>query len=114
MDIEGKLNEVAVYFAPGPSDKQGRRSSYLAPVEVRCHWENNAETKKLPGGEEWLSKTQVITAVPLKEEGYLWYGEVAGLTSSTVPQNNKDAVMVRVTERVPSVDASQRLYVAFA
>ena len=111
MDIEARLNLWLVYWAPLGTDRFGKQQ-LAAPVEKKCHWEDQVEEFIDVQGERRVSNAVVYTAEKLKPLGVVWEGRLADLASTDSPFENEGAFEIRKSGSVPSVDGTQRLYTA--
>ncbi len=112
MNLKRKLRGYCVYFGPGPLSDSGKKT-YLAPVELRCHWEDSQEQRLDASGNVWMSKASVMLEVPVPKLGALWHGKLIELVSQTKPFDNPNASEVRMVDEVPNRKDDQKLYTAY-
>jgi hypothetical protein len=96
-----KFPQTATYWAPGTVNIDGEQSPG-APVQLNVRWEDNAERKIIPSGEEVFFKSKVYSEVDLEVNGYLYLGT----TADTNPRN-VNAELIRVFDKVPNLTGTK-------
>ena len=122
MDLLSKLNQTCVYWSPPYPDGYGGYTGYLTagpqsqpkilPDERECRWRAETEKVIVVEGDEVRPKNYVLLAEEAEEGGYLFLGTEAVAPSD--PAQDNSCVKVLKALIVPSVDASQSLYKAYA
>ena len=113
MNIASKLNQTAVYWAPGAVDNYGNRN-YSAGVEVSVRWQQRREEFTNVNGKKEVSQAIVYyegQAVTLKLGGKLFQGVLADLTAGEIADPNivTEAYRIKQNGDSPSVAAGQFL-----
>ena len=117
MDLAGKLNQTAVYWAPDGTGPSGTGNiSHDAGVEVATRIDNVAVLDKGVRGDDKRSE-MVAYFLPesnVVKNGRLFDGLLADLTAEQIasPGLVPDAFIIRAVVNTPSLDASQTLVTA--
>lgn len=78
--------QVCIYWAPAGYDKHGQLQS-AAPVALRCRWDDMAKMFLDKTGQTAVSRSEVMTLVPVELDGYLWLVPGDILRDATDPLN---------------------------
>lgn len=97
--IKSVCVQTAVYWQPGQADGFGQ-IVFPSPVEVDVRWDDVAEVISDGKGKEIVSKAQIMTPTMLKEQGYLFLGELSDLNSEQV----ENPVLVNKAYEIKRVD----------
>jgi hypothetical protein len=85
MSIENTLvrlcKQIAVYWANPVNDGYGGKT-YAVPVEIQCRWEDRNETFLANTGNLMVSRSVVYPLIDLDQEGILFLGKLADLTTA--------------------------------
>lgn len=71
----------AVYWGNPTSDGYGSYT-YDDPVEIDCFWMGESDVVRDDAGKELVVKASVYVLQDLDEQGYLWKGRLADLTTA--------------------------------
>ena len=117
--LRRKLRDRAVYWAPEKGSVSGQYT-FLAPVEVCCHWEDVQVEFLDRAGNKQLCKSRVFCDTDLSRLGVLWKGCLKDLAdgsgadaTSPDPFLNADAYEVRQCSKIPSVRSTDSLFTAY-
>lgn len=80
MDIQGKLHQKAVYWAPGSMNEFGILS-FATAIELDCRWDDKASVILNQEGENINSTSQIISLTDMAVRGWLFEGELTDLPS---------------------------------
>jgi len=98
--------QTAVYWGNPKSDGFGGLV-YDDGIEIKCRWEDvheivknaNAKTAK-----EVIAKGKIITIQDVKEEGYLYLGNLSDLDSDPAPKNTEESHQIINVKKIPIVN----------
>lgn len=95
-----ELTQVATYWGVPVIDSYGTRQ-FVAPVLIKCRWEDRIGFSIQKEGETIQSKAIVYPATKVEVGGYLMQGDQ---TATANPQDLKDAYIIQTYGEVPSVN----------
>lgn len=103
MSIKSFIRKVcrqkAVYWEyDGPADGGG--AVFKDPEEIKVRWDESTEIVSDRQGKEFMSNAQLLTPGDLKEQSYVWLGELAELPSQH-PQEIENAFEIKKMDRHP-------------
>ena len=94
--VVGMLKQVAIYWGTPVADGYGG-SSYAAPREIPCRWQDGNAVFINQLGQEIVSKASVYVAEDLAIGGHLRLGLLADLSSGAeTPGSGADTVEIRM------------------
>lgn len=105
------LRQKCVYWELDGYGPDGQ-PTFKPPIEIKCRWEDAHENFVDPQGNDIVSNSIVYTAIDIKPQSMLWLGNLADLTSQTVPSDNEGAYAVRKFEKIPDLKAKKFLRIA--
>ena len=92
--------QPAVYWQYDGSDGQGG-SKFLDPVEISIRWDEGTEVVSDSRGQEFVSRTQVLTPDDLVEQSYLKLGSLSEINEELSPMNIVGAFPIKKMDRYP-------------
>lgn len=105
--IQSVCVQTAVYWSKGVNDGFGTRK-YGTPVEIACRWAVEKEVMKTADRKELISTSGILVTQDLQEEGLVWLGTLAELT--TMQKNNPLSIVgieeIRAFEKVPMIKST--------
>ena len=109
MSITSFMNRIAVQTVvyweyEGPSGYGGVKLS--PPVEIKGRWEDVKEIVKNNQGEEILSQARVWLLKDVKENGYMWLGEMDDSAFDKDVKNVENAMRIIAFGKVPGVGST--------
>ena len=111
------MPSVAFYWRPGPNDGFGSLDfSGVAPVAVRCRWENKQELFRDAQAREQMSQAIVYPDQPVEIGGYLALGDFSADVDSSGfldPATVDGAKEIRQAQISPSLNGNLELTKAF-
>lgn len=95
--------QTAVYWA-APTNT-GTDLTFITPVEVKCRWEDKKVVYRATDGKEHISRSVVYVLQEMDEDGYLYLGELADLSTGEKadPRTLIDAFTVKQFNKSPSL-----------
>lgn len=112
------LKQYAVYWPPGSEaggqdfDSYGR-PVYTTAIEIRCRWEDIAEEFIGPDGTDQVSRSKVFVDRDVRTGGVLWLGRLVDVGDLVNPKRNNNAWEVRRFDKVPTLNATQFVRMAY-
>lgn len=100
------MRQDATYWAPGTNDGFGNRTFAIAPVLIKCRWQDVAKLFRSATGEERTSVAIVYVDRVLEVGGYLVRGN---MTQEADPTTVEGAHEVRQLGSSPNLRATQEL-----
>ena len=113
MNIGRKLNQTAVYWAPGAAGGDGNRA-YDAAVEVAVRWQNKRVEFTNAAGKKDISQAIIYfdgAGTTILLGGRIFLGELTDLTvaEQADPRLVDLSYQVKANDLSPSLNASQSL-----
>lgn len=108
MSIESFIKRItkdtAVYWAAPVAATDGS-NDFGTPVEIKCLWKHEAVMSKDNAGTEVLSTALIYVNEDLDEQGMLYHGSLADLTTAEKndPSKVKNASVIRIFMKTPSL-----------
>ena len=113
MNFSDKMNQKIIYWGNPFQDGWGGHT-YDAPVELDARWEDKAEQIITYLGEETVSKSIIYLINYIVPGGYIYLGEETELDSDhDNPENISDAYKILKICKIPSINASENLWVGW-
>lgn len=81
MNVRRMMKDDAVYWPPAGTDDFGN-DKFGDPVPVKCHWEDTNEQFLDRKGDTQVSRSKIMLAEPVEEQGMLWQGLLDSLTNT--------------------------------
>lgn len=106
--ITRMLKQIAVYWAPLAPDKFGK-TTYAAPVEITCRWEQRDEEFKDRDGSVLISPAVVYVGQDVVVGGMLMLGELTSSVDETNPRANAGAWEIGRFDKLPTLRATRFL-----
>lgn len=105
MSIKSFIRQVcvqeAVYFEYLGTDEYSV-PKFAAPKQIKVRWDETAEVTSDNQGREFISHAQVLTPQDLKEQSYLWLGNLINdLPPEPNPVELDQAFEIKKMDRVP-------------
>ncbi len=112
--ISRMRRQTAVLWSQGDltPDNFGR-PQVIAPVEIKCRWEDKREEFISFAGERDMSQSLVYVDRELKNGDILLLGTLSGVTDPVTPKNNAGAFEVKGFAKLPNIRASEFLLTAY-
>lgn len=111
--IARKSNQTAVYWGDPVVDGYGK-ATFSGPEEVDVRWEDHTETFTDREGKERISKALIYTvddpSYGWDDEGYMYLGTIAGLSSTSDPTIIDNAYEIRRIDKLPELDNVNMMY----
>lgn len=113
MSIISRMRrQQAVYWEPTGQSGPGGEPLYLAPIEIKCRWDDVQEVSVSPTGEEFVSRSKVYTDRRVKLNGVLKEGKLDSVTLPDEPLANEEAFLIRARGKIPNFRATEFLHFA--
>lgn len=84
------------------------------PEDVKCRWDESVRQLIRPDNTRFVSRIEIISAVPLTPGDLVKQGTTAEITNWVDPRNNDGAYEVIVAERYSNFRGTEVLYSAYA
>lgn len=101
--ITRNLRQKATYWEAGTPDGFGG-TTYGAPVEIKCRWEDRVTQFRDFTGAEAISNARVYVDRELNRENGLWGWLYLGVSTATSPKTVSGAREIRDFRQIPSLD----------
>lgn len=101
----------AVWFKSSGISQNGQET-FDGPVEIRCRWDDVAETYTLPDGNEAVSKSIVYVDRVMSVNDILVRGPLTEDIDKSDPLNNKMVSRIRQFSQIDNLRATKTLYTA--
>jgi hypothetical protein len=97
--------DTAVYWGPSTSLSSGGDPVFATPSEIQCFWDDTEETIMDDEGKEFVSRASIYVTEDLVQEGILFHGELADLTTAQKADYRKvhKAYEIKVFKKTPSL-----------
>jgi hypothetical protein len=97
------LKQKCVYWAPDAvADPNAKPTYSTPPIELKCRWEDRAETVVDKDGRTRTSKSFVMVDRDIKEKGLLKLGALAAITDINNPLKNGDVWEIKTFNKIPA------------
>lgn len=105
------MRQVLTYWAPpedNSTDLYGK-STFTAPIQLECRWEDRTEELRSKKGEEFVSKSRVFVVEQLHIDGYVFLG----VSTQANPVDEPDAKEIQALARQPDLRNIRQLTVLY-
>lgn len=98
--------DTAVYWGPTTSMNADGTPVFSTPVQINCVWINTSETVVSDTGEEFVSRATIVVIQDLVQEGILWHGALADLSTGEKADHRTviGAYPIKVFRKTPSLN----------
>jgi hypothetical protein len=100
--IEKVCVQTAVLWTYSGSDGYGG-SSFAAPVEISCRWEDYDQTMEDDNSVEFVSQATLLVTQDVKMNDFLYLGTLTGIASNPDPMSIDGAYKVRSFRKIPMI-----------
>lgn len=74
---------------------------FADPVERKVRWDETSEVVSDSNGREFVSRAQLLIPDDMKEQSYVWLGELADLPANPDPLETQGAYEIKKMDRHP-------------
>lgn len=111
MQVSRRLKQTLTYWAKADvdnTDLYGKPGS-VAPVQLKCRWEDHIEQVRSKSGEEFTSKTRVFLTDDVDIDGYV----ALGVHTEADPSVIDGAYEIQNIGKIPDLRGIQSLVVIY-